>query len=98
MDETNQGAAEQPAGDQSAAAAAQAQTGNDAGGAYIAEQSPAVTFAADAPTSGSAEGEQVAAEPDHKSILRTLLGDLEGVVHMGKSEIIAVVDRAKALL
>ncbi|MBN3853826.1 hypothetical protein G3N59_10580 [Paraburkholderia sp. Ac-20340] len=39
-----------------------------------------------------------ASAPDHKSILETLLGDLEGIVHMAKSEIIAVIDRAKALL
>ncbi|CAM2155444.1 putative ATPase [Paraburkholderia tropica] len=44
-----------------------------------------------------AQGDE-AAEPDHKSILETLLGDLEGIVHMAKSEIIAVIDRAKSLL
>jgi hypothetical protein len=103
MDEMNQGATEQSAGDQAAADAIQAQPGNDAGGASTAEQSLAVTSAADAPISGSAEavegqtsGDE--AVPDHKSILCTLLDDLEGIVHMGKSEIIAVIDRAKALL
>lgn len=40
----------------------------------------------------------VPAETDHKGILAMLLADLEGIVHMGKSEIIAVVDRAKSLL
>jgi hypothetical protein len=103
MDEMNQGATEQSAGDQAAANATDAQTGNDAGGASTAGLSLAVTSAVDAPILGSVEpveGRTSAdqAEPDHKSILRTLLDDLEGIVHMGKSEIIAVIDRAKALL
>jgi hypothetical protein len=68
-----------------------ADEGNAAGGVSAA-QSPASTSAADA------TGSAVVAEPDHKSILQTMLDDLEGIVHMGKSEIIAVIDRAKALL
>lgn len=46
----------------------------------------------------SGELADVDAAPDHKSILETLFADLEGIVHMGKSEIIAVIDRAKSLL
>lgn len=33
---------------------------------------------------------------DHSSLLGKLLADLEGAVHMGKSEILALVDRARA--
>jgi hypothetical protein len=68
-----------------------ADEGNAAGGVSAA-QSPASSSAADA------TGSTAVAEPDHKSILQTMLIDLEGIVHMGKSEIIAVIDRAKALL
>lgn len=38
------------------------------------------------------------AEPDHKGILETLFADLEGIAHMAKTEIVAVIERAKALL
>lgn len=44
------------------------------------------------------DGGDSAGVPDHKGILETLFADLEGIVHMGKSEIIAVVERAKSLL
>lgn len=49
---------------------------------------------------GTAEGSdsEEAGEPDHKSILEKLFVELEGIVHMGKSEIVAVIERAKALL
>lgn len=35
---------------------------------------------------------------DHEGVLSRLLDELEGIVHMGKSEIIAVVDRARTAI
>ncbi|MBB2999659.1 hypothetical protein FHX57_001990 [Paraburkholderia tropica] len=84
-DESGEGAAS-PAATESAS-----DTSSSASNASPVDAIPAANVSG-APADGDA------AAPDHKSILETLFADLEGIVHMGKSEIIAVIDRAKSLL
>ncbi len=51
----------------------------------------------DSNAAGSAEPETSVAEHSHESVLSALLSDLEGIIHMSKTEIIAQVDKARAL-
>jgi len=76
--------------------------GESPNAASVAAEQSASVISSSAPNA-SQDADTVAdasfpAEPDHRGILATLLADLEGIVHMGKSEIIAVIDRAKSLL
>lgn len=70
-----------------------------------AEQPPIQEIAADA-EGAVKDAEELEPEAEqaaeafvhtHQSVLTDLLTNLEGIVHLGKSEIIAVVDKARAL-
>lgn len=98
MDDPNQNGGDQPANDVAPAADVPNAAASPVGS--LPASDTALSASPVLPDAGTAAPLDPVAlvEPDHKSILETLFADLEGIVHMGKTEIIAVIDRAKALL